>query len=139
MGAWGPGYFEDDAAVDFMRDIEESREPKRMLLKTFDSAIKKDYIESHEGSAVIVAAAYVDRQVNGTKFSAMGTKPLEIDSFPERNPDQNFMDLKEKAVAALKKVLAENSEIRELWAENDDDYTLWKDSIEQLMGRLAAG
>lgn len=137
MGAWGTGYFEDDAALDFMADVEESRDPKRILTRTFDKAIKAQYIESHEGTAVIVAAAYVDRQTNGTKYSKHNIDPpLQIDTFPSRNPDHNFSDLREKAVIALNKILGENSEINELWAENDEDYPTWKSGVQQLIMRL---
>lgn len=138
MGTWGTGYFEDDAALDFMIDIEQSNDPKRMLAKAFDSAIKSDYIESDEGSAVIVAAAYVDRQVNGTKFTTESDgAPLDIDTFPDRHPDQNFLDLKVKAVSALARILGDNSEINEVWAENDEEYSTWREGIQQLIGRLS--
>lgn len=138
MGAWGTGYFEDDAALDFMANVEESSDPKRILTKAFDAAIKGEYIESHEGSAVIVAAAYVDAQTNGTKFSAEGgDAPLQVDTFRVRNPTQDFSDLKQKAVNALSKIVGENSEINELWAENDEDYPAWKYGVQQLIRRLA--
>lgn len=138
MGTWGTGYFEDDAALDFMNDIEQSSDPKRMLAKAFDSAIKSDYIESDEGSAVIVAATYVDRQVNGTKFTTESNDaPLDVDTFPDRHPDQNFLDLKAKAVSALARILGDNSEINEVWAENDEEYSTWREGIQQLIGRLS--
>jgi hypothetical protein len=138
MGTWGTGYFEDDAALDFMSNIEQSPDPKRMLVKAFDTAIKSDYLESDEGSAVIVAATYVDRQVNGTKFSTESNGvPLEVDTFPDRHPEQNLVDLKAKAVSALARILGENSEINELWAENDEEYFTWREGIQQLIGRLS--
>lgn len=138
MGTWGTGYFEDDAALDFMADIEESTDPKRTLAKAFAVAIKNDYIESDEGTAVIVAAAYVDRQVNGTRFSDdRNGQQLHVDTFPERNPSTNLFDLKSKAVAALNKVLGENSELNELWKESDDSYSEWLINVEQLVARLS--
>ena len=138
MGTWGTGYFEDDSALDFMSNIERSNDPKRILAKAFDKAIKSDYLESDEGTAVIVSAAYVDRQVNGTKFTPQNnSQPLEIDTFPDRCPDQNFLDLKAKAVAALARILGENSEINELWAENDEAYPEWREGIQQLIARLS--
>ena len=137
MGTWGTGFFDDDGALDFMADIEESRDPKRVIEKAFDTAIKSDYIESHEGIAVIVSAAYVDRQLSGTRFSTPNQNVvLPIDSFPNRNPGQNFSDLKIKAAAALAKILEENSEINELWAENDDEYPIWRSGVQQLIDRL---
>lgn len=138
MGTWGTGYFEDDSALDFMDSIEKSDDPKRMLAKAFDKAIRSDYLESDEGTAVIVSAAYVDRHVNGTKFTPEDNgEPFAIDTFPDRHPDQNFIDLKAKAVSALARILGDNSEINELWAENDEDYSTWREGIQQLIARLS--
>ena len=138
MGTWGTGYFEDDSALDFMNSIEQSDDPKRVLVKAFDKAIRSDYLESDEGTAVIVSAAYVDRQVNGTKFSPDNNgQSFEIDTFPERHTDKNFFDLKPKAVSALARILGDNSEINELWAENDEDYLTWREGIQQLIARLS--
>jgi len=137
MGSWGTGYFEDDAALDFMADVEESKDPKRILMKAFDTAIRSDYTESDEGIAVIVSAAYVDRQVNGTTFSAPGSEhPLDVDTFPDRHPNQNLSDLREKAAKALHKILGGSSEINELWAENESDYPAWREGVESLIQRL---
>ena len=137
MGTWGPGYFENDSALDFMADVEESPNPKAVLKNAFDTAIKTDYLESDEGSAVIVAATYVDRQLNGTKFSASDLdEPLDVDTFPDRHPDVNLLDLREKAVFALAEVLNGGSELNELWGENENDYPAWKNSVEALILRL---
>jgi hypothetical protein len=137
MGAWGHGYFEDDAAFDFMSAIEEAGNPKEVIAYALDSAIEAEYIETDEGSAVIVAATYVDRQVNGTKFSEVDRdEPLKVDTFPDRHPDVDLSDLRDKAVQALKKLLDEQSELNELWAENDELYPAWRAGIEQLIQRL---
>lgn len=137
MGAWGYGIFEDDAALDFTADVEESGNPERMLRQAFDTAIGADYLESDEGSAVLVAAAYVDRQLNGTKFSSADQEePLSVDTFPDRNPKQDFSNLSEIAVQALGKVLEDDSELNELWAENEDDYPAWREGVDQLIHRL---
>jgi len=137
MGAWGHGYFEDDAAFDFMADVEESDNPKEKLSEALKNAIELDYLETDDGNAVIVAATYVDRQINGTMFSSPEQdEPLDVDTFPDRYPDQDFSDLKALAVRALAKVLGDNSELNELWAENEEDYPSWRQGIEQLLQRL---
>ncbi len=139
MGAWGHGYFEDDAALDFMQDVEDSENPKQLFKDAFEFAIESDYLDSDDANAVIVASAYIDRQVNGTKFSSPEHEELlEVDTFPERNPDTDFSTLREKAIIALQKVLDEGSELNELWAENEEDYPAWKQGIEQLIERLSA-
>ncbi|WP_162056495.1 DUF4259 domain-containing protein [Pontibacter pamirensis] len=139
MGAWGYGYFEDDAAFDFMAEVEESGNPKNVLKRAFDTAIDSDYLESDEGNAVIVAAAYVDRQLNGTRFSSADQEePLSVDTFPDRNPQQDLSDLRDKALQALSKVLEDDSELNELWAENEEDYPAWREGVKQLIYRLVS-
>jgi len=136
MGAWGTGYFEDDAALDFMADIEESKYPKQTIKVAFEGAIISDYLESDEGNAVIIAACYVARQANGAKFSlADDSDPLDVDTFPERNPDVDLSDLKHKAIEALQKVLGNNSELKELWEESGE-YETWREGIEKLIWGL---
>ncbi|MEZ0612113.1 DUF4259 domain-containing protein [Fibrella sp. WM1] len=137
MGAWGHGYFEDDSALDFMADIEDAKNPKKLIKNAFENAVKADYLEADEGNAVIVAAAYVDRQLNGTMFSKVNQdEPLAVDTFPERHSNVDFSDLKEKAVKALNRVLDDDSELNELWAENESEYPAWRQSIEDLIERL---
>jgi hypothetical protein len=137
MGTWGHGHFEDDTAFDFMAEVEESDDPKKIFNDAFDFAISVDYLEFSEANAVIVSAAYVDGQINGTKFSSPADEdPLEVDSFPNRHPDLDFTDLKEKSVLALQKVLNDNSELNELWAENEELYPVWRLGIEQVIERL---
>ena|SRR5688572_29140135 len=137
MGAWGIGYFEDDSALDFMADIEDSDNPKQTIRDAISDAIDADYLESDQGTAAIIAAIYVDKQVNGTKYSSSDNdEPLDVDTFPERHPEQNFSDLKSTAVQALTKVLEENSELNELWAESEENYSASRQGVEQIISRL---
>jgi hypothetical protein len=137
MGAWGHGYFEDDAALDFMADIEESKNPKKIINKALDVAIDADYLENDEGNAVIISATYIDRQLNGSTFSeADRDEPLDVDTFPNRYPDVDFSDLRGKVVQALQRLLGEESELKELWKENEEDYPNWRQGVEQLIQRL---
>jgi hypothetical protein len=137
MGAWGPGYFEDDEALDFMADVEEASHPKQVLTTAFDAAINASYLDPNAGTAVIVAATYVDRQLNGTRFSSPERdEPLAVDTFPDRQPKQDFSALTRKAVQALKKVVGDHSALNELWAETGEDYARWRLGVEQLIQRL---
>jgi Domain of unknown function (DUF4259) len=137
MGAWGHGYFEDDAAFDFMAEIEDADNPKEIISNALETAIDADYLETDEGNAAIVATAYIDRQLNGTKFSSTDSdEPLDVDTFPDRHPQLDFSDLRNIAVEALQKVLGKNSELNELWAENEEDYPFWQQGIKQLIQRL---
>ena len=137
MGAWGHGYFEDDSALDFMIDIEEAENPKEVISNALKIGVEAEYLETDEGNAIIVAATYIDRQLNGTKYSEPETdEPLDVDTFPDRHPEIDFRELRSNAVLALNKVLDDKSELNELWAENEEDYPSWRQGIEKLIQRL---
>jgi hypothetical protein len=137
MGAWGHGYFQNDSALDFVSDVEYSDNPKKLFKNAFDRAIKSNYLDSDIGCEVIVSSTYLDSQINGTRFSSPDREePLEVDTFPERNPNVDLSELKESAIEALKKVIDENSELNELWADNEEDYPLWRQGVEELIERL---
>lgn len=138
MGAWGYGPFEDDTALDFMVEVEDSDNPQQTLSDALDSALDTDYLEYTEAQGAIVSAAYIDRQVNGTRFSSPDDEDgLDVDTFPERHPNQDFSPLKQKAAKALQQVLSENSELNELWADNEELYPKWRKGLEELIERLS--
>ena len=139
MGAWGHGHFEDDSALDFMDEIESADDPKEIINDALVNALEGDYLESDECNAVIVAAAYVDHQVNGTKFSPEDyDDALDIDTFHDRQPGVDLSDLRDTASAALGKVLSDGSELNELWSENEEDYPALREGIRQLIRRLSS-
>ena len=137
MGAWGHRHYENDSALDFAAEVEESTNPKEIFANVFASVIESDYLDSEDAAAAIVSATYVDSQVNGTKFSgAESTELLEVDTFGVRHPNVDLADLQTKAVDALNKVLGDESELNELWLENEKDYPSWRHEVEQLIKRL---
>ncbi len=138
MGTWGTGYFEDDSALDFMQDIEDSKNPKQKIKEALQTALMSEYLEGDDGTAVIISATYIDAQLNRTKFGSEDREePLSVDTFSIRNPNVIFSDLKADAIAALKKVISDNSELNELWEENDEDYPEWKAGVEKLISSLS--
>lgn len=135
MGAWGHGPFEDDGALDFVWEIEEAENPKEIILEALDHAIGSKYLETDQANAAIVSAAYIDSAVNGTKYTtAKMSEPYEVDTFPTRFPDLDLSDLKSKAVVALGKVIADGSELKELWEESEEP--AWQQGIEEMIKRL---
>ena len=135
MGAWGHGYFEDDAALDFMADLEESGTPAEIIQRALKNALDADYLESDDGSAAIVAATYIDRQVNGTRFSSGDAEPLLVDSFPDRHPEIDLSVDREMAANALLRVVGDNSELKELWEESGE-LDKWQSGIMSLQKSL---
>ena len=135
MGTWGYKHFENDSAFDYSSMIENSDNPKEILKDTFGHTLQMDNISADQGQAIIAFAAYVDRQTNGTKYSD-DTDLLDVDTFPQRHPDLDFTDIKELAYKAVLKVLDKDSELNELWEENEEEYPLWIKEVEGLIERL---
>jgi len=130
MGTWGSGSFENDDAADFAYAFE------RDGLSALDAALKgaaADYLEAPEAQRAIAAAELV--------AAAMGRPaalPAEIDV--EANPFIKRMvsglgDLRMMAIAAVDRVLADKSELKELWEE--DDASAWLAAVNDLRHRLA--
>jgi len=133
MGAWDCGVFDDDTTCDFADEIANADDPLQMLTDAFRDANEADYLEYDQGCAVWVSATVIDAILNGTPC------PCMVESFGpfiEANKKLSVAGLKEQAVKALDRFLGENSELRELWSENEELYPKWKDGVVQLRDRL---
>ena len=134
MGAWGHGFFEDDTACDFAEEIEESKKVKQLFHNSFEEATNAEYLEYDQCHAVIISAVYLDALINRTEYEAPDEE--SFNSFLAANKKLVLDDLKENAVGALQRVLNDNSELNELWAENAELYSKWRQNILDLIQRL---
>ncbi|MDT3443436.1 MULTISPECIES: DUF4259 domain-containing protein [unclassified Pseudofrankia] len=113
MGAWGPGHFDNDGALDFVDDLLDAPAAnrvdlvRRLLVRAVDT---EGYLEIDAGSHVVVAAALIAAQCPGGEPVSDSRWPLEpLPAFPD--------DLRSLAVEALDRVLADGSGLAELWSE----------------------
>lgn len=137
MGAWGHGFFEDDSACDFIYEIQEAESIKQLFQNSFEEAINADYLEYDECHAAIISSVCMDAILNGTQYDADGEEDEnDFNQIVAANKDLPLGDLKENAVKALQKVIGENSELNELWAENEELYPQWRQNIIDLIERL---
>lgn len=133
MGAWDYGIFDDDAALDWVDELEDSDNPKALFKRAFSRALKADYLDADDAHAVTVSAAFIDHILNGTHYGEDNETMID---FTARHPRLKVDDLRTDAVKALQRVLGTESELHELWADNVEDYPHWKSTLEDLMGRL---
>jgi hypothetical protein len=133
MGAWDYGFFDNDTALDWVAELEDSDNPKAFFKRAFSSALKSSYLDQDDAHAVTVSASYIDYILNGTNYGEDNEIFVE---FVNLHPKLKVDDLRGEAVKALQKVIGDQSELRELWAENKDDYPHWKSTIEDLIARL---
>ncbi|MFI8484834.1 DUF4259 domain-containing protein [Streptomyces rubrogriseus] len=111
MGTWDIHPFDNDAAADFANDLDDADTLERvalirMVLKR--AADSKDYLEAPEAEEAVAAAALVATQCSDTEPGSIPYGPEEpIPTLPA--------DLRLVAVEALDRVLADESELSELW------------------------
>jgi hypothetical protein len=129
MGAWGSGSFENDDAGDWAFDLEE--EGVKIIESALNAVASEDYVEAPECSCAIAAAEVVAAAV-GRPTSADTCD--EVEQFLAGKPaiGQDLVDLAKKAMA---RVLADDSELRELWEESDS-FDEWKAIVTDLQARL---
>jgi hypothetical protein len=122
MGAWGTGPFDNDDAADFAVSLDHLEPEQRggairdVLIKVVEES---HYVERDAGGAAVAAAALV---------AAQQSRDVTIDCIhgPKKSIPQLADDLRPVAVLALGRVLADCSELYELWLDtpNGDAWLL---------------
>jgi hypothetical protein len=134
MGTWSVDSFGNDDAADWAYELEEAEDlgPIEAAIEGV-LAVGDEYLEAPE-AAIALAAAEVLARLCG--------KPGEKNSYTEaadkwvaRIQVKPPVELIDKAQAAIARILAEDSELKELWQESDE-YDAWLASIEGLRARV---
>jgi hypothetical protein len=119
MGATGAGPFENDDALDFLDDLEDSDAPERR--EKVESALGRviratDYIEAPTMSEAIAAAVVVAACDDPESVVGERNVPRWIDEDP-MDVDER---LEELATRALHRALdSDDNELWELWVDGD--------------------
>ena len=116
MGAWGTGPFENDDAADWAWELEATEDRTALLLETFAAATGEAPAGLPEASTAVAAAAWL-------ASGLPGGDAVDVDwaeEPPHPTPPAVTDALRAAAVGALDAALAEGSEWREAWAEEDE-------------------
>ena len=121
MGAWNYGVFDDDTAYDALTDLKNSLDIIADMERYFDEVIQAEYIGYDEAHYALVSAAVIDSVINSFVYRCD-----EEDYFEWTSSQKcfDFSPLKQKAVTAIGAILSDNSELRELWEENEELYAV---------------
>ncbi|MER7849593.1 DUF4259 domain-containing protein [Kitasatospora sp. NPDC096077] len=134
MGTWDIGHFDNDTAADFAGELDEAAPGERVELvrAALERAARgPEYLDGDEGVAAVAAAALVAAQCPGGPAVTTAYGPDEpIPALPA--------GLRPLAVAALDRVVAEESESAELWEESGSG-PAWRQGIRALREVLAQG
>lgn len=131
MGAWGTGIFEDDISCDLIYEAMVAEADT--FISRAAKLIDRDYLEYDDGQEIIVSGVILDSILNGTKYQHNSE---EFNSWLTQQTSESVSKFKPKIVKGLKLVLSDNSELNELWRENEGDYYTWKSNIEKMIKNL---
>ena len=133
MGAWGTGPFDNDDAADFaasLDDLDPADKPEAIREALAEAAEEDDYLERDAGGAAVAAAALVAaQQPDGDQIDSVYGPKQGIPDLPE--------DFRQLAITALTRVVANDSELNELWTDSPDGET-WFAMVTQLTEVLTA-
>ena len=130
MGAWGVGSFENDHALDWVIDLEESKGID--VIESAIASIERNdgYLENWECSNAIAAAEIVA----AFRGNARSDRDDEIKTWISNNPLSIDDNLRDRALNAVKRI-ASQSELQQLWKEVEE-YEDWQKDVEGLIKRL---
>ncbi|GAB2524355.1 hypothetical protein GCM10027188_29180 [Lysobacter humi (ex Lee et al. 2017)] len=137
MGAWGTAVFEDDTALDFLEEqLLAAEDPLRLMRDSFEGALAADYVDYEMGHAVLVSATALRALQKGEPLE--DEEQEEWAAWRQAYAGLDTAGLKGQAAQACLKVAAAQSELNELWAENEEFYPEWKAGVESLASAVGS-
>lgn len=130
MGTWDIGPFDNDTAADWSGALDDASADARrdlVLAALTRAADTTGFLDSEIGEEAVAAAALVAAQ-------CPGGEPADS-AYGPREPVPDLTGLRAPALRALDRVLTEESELLELWAESDS--ASWKAAVDRLRAALA--
>ena len=132
MGTWQVGPFDNDVAMDFFDEIEETPDDQVLCrLSSVLSAVleRPGRVELHEGHLAVAAAGLVA----AGRSRGAGTGNPSVDEWLSLHRPAADQDSARIALAALDRVSGPNSEWMDLWATTDQ-----RTEVEQRLDGLRA-
>lgn len=129
MGAWGIKNFENDAAMDWLTDLQD--EPTYLFIEaTLKKADNKNYIEADDGGSILAAAEIL--------AAKKGNQSVDFPKEVFQNISGIMIDdnIISRALLSIEKIIQENnSELYDLWLEAGE-LEKWVEVINNLKHRL---
>jgi hypothetical protein len=133
MGAWGHKTFQDDTTCDWVYDLQDAEDPITFLKQSLTPE-NEDYIEYDDGCSILGAC----EAIYGIKHGSRDPEAEEFTTWVDSNKNLDLSDLTALAGSAAQKVLGDNSELKELWEENEELFPQWREEIESLIRGLSS-
>ena len=134
MGTWGPGSFENNRALDWVWDLEQTEDLSVVEQAVACKVADDGYLDADVGIAA-VAAAEVVAALLGKPSDKL---PEGVIAWIEAHHGLDPSHLRDPCLRAMDIVLGEDSELEELWHAAGDGYDAWRRGVETLRDRLRA-
>lgn len=134
MGAWDATVFGNDDAADWAGDLADAGQ-EQLVVQALEctGTAGSEYLDAPEGAQALAAAEIV---------AAAAGAPTEVSPYNERalawaSGRTGLVELIPVAIRAVDRVVADDSELAEQWAEAGDP--AWLKAADDLRGRLRSG
>lgn len=136
MGAWSHEPFGNDTANDWAYDLEETNDLS-YIEAALDTVLEQgaDYLEAPAAEEAVGAVEVLAKLLGrGTQSDAYTEKIDSWVSSINQKPDSALL---QKARQTIERILAEDSELLELWQESDE-FDKWQSSMKKLLAAVRA-
>ena len=136
MGSWAVDSFANDDAADWLAELEDQRDLALVEL-TLEAALAlgEDYMDVSEGARALVAAEVIACACGHAGLGVSAEPQLQAWIRRVRPAPEAW--LVARALEAIERVLAEGSELRDLWEEAGEGED-WRADVLHLRERLLA-
>ena len=133
MGTWGSGPFEDDNASDWVWVLQEASDwdVVETALRSAADVGENAYLEAPDAQVAWAAAAVV-----AAADDPSVAVPNEVRAWLDGHRDGRPPTVRPLALSAVRRVLADESELAELWAEAGE-LDEWRANVEKVAGALS--
>ena len=132
MGAWGVGAFDNDDAADWL-EVLQTADNEAVLKKALETVqVGESYLEAPEAIRMLCSCEIIAALLGQAALNL----PEQAREWVEQHSSLNVSPLVSAGKKGIDRVLAEESELDELWSESKNDYQAWRSSILDLKNRL---
>lgn len=134
MGAWGVLAFDNDEANDWAYGLEETDDLSvvQSALAAVDAA-GADYLDADTATEALAACEVLARLKGRPGYKNAYTE--KVDNWVSSHPIKPDPQIIKQADGAIDRILAEKSELLELWDESDNAEE-WRGAVSDLRNRL---
>jgi hypothetical protein len=125
MGAWDNGVFDNDDAADWMNELAAAHGLEILSNAIYAVVNAADYIEAPEGSRFLCTCEVIVA-FNGNPSTNL---PDDVRQWVKNHEALDTSMLIPVALQAIDRILGDNSELKQLWEENEQDYPAWQETV----------